>query len=470
MIAIKSKASLTEGPIFTRMILYSLPIMLTGIFQLLYNIADNIIVGQFSGNPLALAAVGSTSSLGNLIINLLMGIAGGAGVVIAQSYGAKEFDKLSRAVHTAVIFSLVGGVFFSVIGFILTRPALVLMGTKSEIMEWACLYLHIICLGIPASAVYNFGAAILRSVGDSKTPLYILSSSGIINVLLNIFFIMVCNMSVDGVAIATIIAQYISAITVILVLFRRSDSPYALDFSKMRVDFSLLKRILRLGLPAGLQSSLFSISNIILTSGINTLPTTDISAKTIAINIEGIVYSAMNSYLHTSMTFTGQNFGAKKPERIKKSILFAVLQVAIIGIVGGQILILFGREIASLYIAPDDPNKEEVLAAAIELMKFMLTTYFLCGVMDALSGSLRGLGYSFTPMIISIGCICVLRSLWVFFVFPLPRFNSLVGIYTIYPISWLSAALLMAITLVFATRKIYKKFKEDGQAAPESEQ
>lgn len=469
MTAIKSKPSLTEGPIFIRMFLYALPIMLTGIFQLLYNIADNIIVGQFSGNPLALAAVGSTSSLGNLIVNLLMGIAGGAGVVIAQSYGAKEFDKLSRAVHTAVIFSLVGGVFFSVIGFIFTRPALVLMGTKSEIMEWACLYLHIICLGIPASAVYNFGAAILRSVGDSKTPLYILSSSGIINVLLNIFFVIVCDMSVDGVAIATIIAQYISAITVTLVLFRRSDSPYALNFAKMRVDFALLKRILRLGLPAGIQGSLFSISNIILTSGINTLPTTDISAKTIAINIEGIVYSAMNSYLHTSMTFTGQNFGAKKPERIKKSILFAVLQVAIIGIVGGQLILFFGREIASLYISPSDPNKEAVLAAAMKLMKFMLSTYFLCGVMDALSGSLRGLGYSLTPMLMSIGCICVLRSLWVFFIFPLPRFNSLVGIYTIYPISWLSAALLMVIALIFAMRKINKKFKEEEQAAPKSE-
>ena len=467
MTAVKSKASLTEGPIFMRMLLYALPIMLTGIFQLLYNIADNIIVGQFSGNDLALAAVGSTSSLGNLIINLLMGIAGGAGVVVAQSYGAKEFDKLSRAVHTAVIFSAVGGIFFSIVGFLLTRPALELMGTKSEIMEWACLYLHIICIGIPASAVYNFGAAILRSVGDSKTPLYILSSSGIINVILNVFFVLVCDMSVDGVAIATVIAQYISAATVIFILFKRSDAPYALDLSKMQPDFALLGRILRLGLPAGIQSSLFSISNIILTSGINTLPTTDISAKTIAINIEGIVYSAMNSYLHTSMTFIGQNFGAKNPERIKKSILFSVLQVAIIGIVGGQILILFGRELASLYISPDDPNKEAVLSAAIELMKFMLTTYFLCGVMDALSGSLRGLGYSFTPMITSIGCICVLRSLWVFFVFPLPKFNSLVGIYTIYPISWLSAAILMAIALIFATRKIKKNFELEKEIVNE---
>ena len=463
MTVTKRYEGITDGPIFSKMLLYSLPIMLTGILQLLYNIADNIIVGQFSGNPLALAAVGSTSSLGNLIINLLMGIAGGAGVVIAQCFGAKQFDRLSRAVHTSMIFSIIGGIFFAIVGLVLTRPALELMGTKDEIMEWACLYLHITCIGIPASSVYNFGAAIFRSVGDSKTPLYILSSSGVANVLLNIFFVISCKMSVDGVAIATIISQYISAIMIVVLLFKRKDTPYSLEVSKMKLDFPLLKRILRMGLPAGLQSTLFSISNIILTSGINTLPTTDISAKTIAINIEGIVYSSMNSYLHTAMTFTGQNYGAKKPERIKKSILFSVLQVAIIGFVGGQIILFFGREIASLYISPDDPNKEAVIAATMELMHFMLSTYFLCGVMDALSGSLRGLGYSLTPMVMSIICICVLRSLWVFFFFPMPEFNSLVGIYTIYPISWLSAAILMAITLIFATRKIDKKFRTEAE-------
>ena len=462
MTDVRKKAAITEGPIFSRMLLYALPIMLTGILQLLYNIADNVIVGQFSGNPLALAAVGSTSSLGNLIINLLMGIAGGAGVVVAQSFGAKRFDTLSRAVHTAMIFSLIGGVFFSILGFALARPALILMQTKEEILEWASLYLKIICVGIPASAVYNFGAAILRSVGDSKTPLFVLSSSGIINVLLNVFFVLVCGMSVDGVAIATIAAQYISAVTIVVILIKRKEMPYSLSPDKLKLDFSLLKRILRMGHPAGLQSSLFSISNIILTSGINTLPTTDISAKTIAINIEGIVYSAMNSYLHASMTFTGQNFGAKRPDRIKKSIICAVAQVAIIGILGGQLIILFSKELAGLYIANDDPNRAEIIRSTIELMKFMLSTYFLCGVMDALSGSLRGLGYSITPMVTSIGCICVLRSLWVFFVFPTPAFNSLIGIYTIYPISWLTAAILMVFALMFAMKKIKHKFENEN--------
>ena len=464
MTATRTKPSLTEGPIFSRMLMYALPIMLTGMLQLAYNIADNIIVGQFSGNPLALAAIGSTSSLGNLIINLLMGIAGGAGVVVAQSYGAKKLDTLSRAVHTAMIFALVGGLFFSAIGFALVRPALLLMQTKAEILDFAVLYLRIICLGIPASAIYNFGAAILRSVGDSRTPLFVLSSSGIINVLLNVFFVIVCGMSVEGVAIATITAQYISAVVVLIILFRRKDAPYAMTVGNLKIDFTLLARILRLGLPAGLQSTLFSISNIILTSGINTLPTTDISAKTIAINIEGIVYSAMNSYLHASMTFTGQNYGARKSDRIRKSVICAVTQVAIIGFVGGQIMILFAKELAGLYISADDPNRAEIISATVELMKFMLTTYFLCGVMDALSGSLRGLGYSITPMVTSVGCICVLRSLWVFFVFPHPRFNSLIGIYTIYPISWLLAAIIMVFALIFATRKIKRQFDAEQAA------
>lgn len=464
MTATRAKPSLTDGPIFSRMLLYALPIMLTGMLQLAYNIADNIIVGQFSGNPLALAAIGSTSSLGNLIINLLMGIAGGAGVVVAQSYGAKKLDTLSRAVHTAMIFALVGGLFFSAVGFALVRPALMLMQTKAEVLDFAVLYLRIICLGIPASAVYNFGAAILRSVGDSRTPLFVLSSSGIINVLLNLFFVIVCGMSVEGVAIATITAQYISAITVVIILFKRKSDPYAMSKDKMRIDYSLLAKILRLGLPAGLQSTLFSISNIILTSGINTLPTTDISAKTIAINIEGIVYSAMNSYLHASMTFAGQNYGAKKSDRIKKSVICAVGQVAIIGFVGGQIMILFAKELAGLYISPDDPYRAEIISATVELMKFMLTTYFLCGVMDALSGSLRGLGYSITPMVTSVGCICVLRSLWVFFVFPHPSFNSLIGIYTIYPISWLLAAIIMVFALIFAIGKIKKQFAAEEAA------
>ena len=456
----KSKRDLTEGPLFVPIFTFVIPIILTGILQILYNMADNIVVGRFSGDTLALAAVGSTSSLSNLIINLLMGVAGGSAVVIAQSYGAKELDKLSKAVHTSMLFSVIGGIFFCVLGLVISKPALVLMGTKEHLMDRALLYLRIICLGIPASAIYNFGAATLRSVGDSKTPLYILSSTGLINVLLNLFFVIVCKMSVGGVALATIISQYVSAIVVVAILFARKNAAYSLDMESMVIDLAILKRILSLGLPAGLQGTLFSISNIILTSGINMLPDADISGKTIAINIEGLVYTAMNSYLHASTTFTGQNYGAKKPDRIKKSIIYAVIQVALIGFIGGQIINFFGEPLANLYIDPTDANKEAVLSAALELMNFMLSCYFLCGVMDTLSGALRGLGYSVIPMIISIGAICVLRAIWVWYVFPTERFKSLIGIYTVYPISWSLGVISLIIALLIVFRRVKQKLND----------
>ncbi|MBQ8302192.1 MAG: MATE family efflux transporter [Clostridia bacterium] len=454
--AAKQKRDLTEGPLFLPMIMFVIPIILTGMLQIVYNMADNIVVGRFSGDEYALAAVGSTTSLSNLIINLLMGIGGGSGVVIAQSYGAKEYDRLSRAVHTSMMFSLIGGAAFCIIGLLISRPALELMDTKDELMSRALLYLRIICLGIPASAVYNFGAAVLRSVGDSKTPLFILSATGVINVILNLIFVITFGMAVDGVALATIISQYISAIAVVFLLFKRKNQPYSLDLKKMKIDVPILKRILALGLPAGFQGTLFSISNIILTAGMNSLATTDIAGKTIAINIEGLVYTAMNSYLHASMTFTGQNYGAKKPERIKKSIIYAVLQVTVIGFVGGQIISLFGEPLASLYIDSADPNREAVMAAALELMRFMLACYFLCGIMDTLSGALRGLGYSLIPMIVSIGAICVLRTIWVFCVFPTEPFHSLIGIYTIYPISWSLGILFNVLALLILYPKIKK--------------
>jgi putative MATE family efflux protein len=311
-------------------------------------------------------------------------------------------------------------------------------------------------------SVYNFGAAALRSVGDSRTPLFILSISGLANVLLNLFFVIVCKMSVAGVAIATIFSQYLSAIAVVTILVRRKGMPYSLKKELLKIDSDILKEILRLGLPAGFQGTLFSISNILLTSGMNTLPTTDISGKTIAINIEGLVHTSMNSYLHAAMTFTGQNYGAKKPDRIKKSIIYAVIQVTVIGVVGGQLLNLFARPLASLYIDAMDPDKEAVLEAAIELMGFMLSVYFMCGLMDTLSGALRGLGYSMIPMVVSIGAICVLRAIWVFFVFPTERFHSLIGIYTIYPISWFLGLAALAIALLVLFKRVRQKLADEG--------
>ena len=459
----KTKRNLTEGPLFIPMIQFVIPIILTGLLQIFYNMADSIVVGRWSGNDSALEAIGSTTSLANLIVNLFMGIAGGAGVVIARSYGAKDYDKLSRAVHTAMFFSIVAGMGFSVLGLAVSEPALMLMKTKPELMNDALLYLQIICLGIPASAVYNFGASTLRSIGDSKTPLIILSLSGLSNILLNLFFVIVCDMSVDGVSLATIISQYLSAVAVVTILRMRKNQPYALDLSKLKLDTRLMKEILYLGIPAGLQGTLFSISNIILTAGINDLEGYDLEGKAIAINIEGLVHTAMNSYLHASTTFTGRNYGAKKPDRIKKSIFYAVIQVIIVGVVGGQLVNMFAEPLANLYINPNVADKELVINSAVTLMNFMLSVYFLCGLMDTLSGALRGLGYSVIPMIVSIGAICVLRMIWVFVFYPMEQFHSLIGIYTIYPISWSLGVLSMVIALLIVFPKVKKKLLSEAE-------
>ncbi len=456
MTSVKNKKSLTEGPIFFRMLLYVIPIMLTGILQLLYNMADHMVVGQFSGDEYALAAVGSTASLTNLIVNLLMGITAGAGVVVARSFGAKDHRTLGRAVHTSLAFAFLGGIVFSIIGLLVSSPALILMGTKEVYLDKAVLYMQIICLGIPASAVYNFGATILRSVGDSKTPLYILSSTGIVNVALNLFFVIVCGMSVEGVALATIISQYLSAATVVFILTRKKDEPYGFSFKRICIDKRLLLQILRFGVPAGIQSSLFSISNIVITAAVNSFPTTTVSAKTIAGNIDGLLYTTLNSYLHASMTFTAQNYGAGKQERVKKSIFFAIIQAAAIGITLGQIMLLVGRSFAGIFVDASDPNKEIIIDSVMDILKVTVSMYFMCGIMETLSGALRGLGYSLSPMLMSLGGVCGLRILWIFTVFPLEKFNTISGLYLCYPITWSATALMLAVTLVIAWKRMGK--------------
>ena len=453
----KKKKDFTSGPLFLPMLCFVLPIMLTGILQVFYNMADNIVVGQFSGDPDALAAVGSTSSLTNLIINALMGLAAGSGIVISHAFGAKNDALLGKAVHTAMTFSLFGGIVFSVVGFFVAKPILVLMGTNADLLDKAVLYTRIIFLGVPGSAVFNFGATLLRSIGDSKTPLYILSSTGIINVVLNLLFVMVFNMSIAGVALATIIAQYVSAVVLVFILIKRKGENYALNPKKLGIDVGVLKRILRFGIPASIQSSVFGISNVIITTGVNTLSKAIISAKTIAGNIEGLLYTALNSYMHASMTFVGQNYGAQKPERIKKSIFCAIGQVLTVGLTLAGIMTLFAEPLALMYIDPVDPNKAEVLKETVSLMQMMLVSYVLCGVMESLAGSLRGLGYSITPMLVNLILTCGGRIVWVLLFFPMPLFNDLRGLFLIYPISWITA--IIAHTTVLLTSKKIKAEK-----------
>ncbi len=469
------KLPLTEGPLFYRIFLFALPIMATGILQVLYSMADNIVVGRFSGDENALGAVGSTSSLTNLLINLLLGIAAGASVVIAQAYGARQEKVVSRAVHTALSFSLMGGLVFMAIALIISRPALILMGTEPNFLPGAILYYRIIAIGIPASAVYNFGAAVLRSVGDSKTPLIILASTGLANVGLNFLFVMGFNMSVEGVAIATIVSQYLSAIVVIAVLISRGNECYGFSFGKICIDGKLLSRILRFGVPSGIQSSLFSVSNIILTSSINSLATLPqygkhvVTAYTISGNIDALTYITCNSFHHAAMTFTGQNYGAQKYDRIKKVLFFSLIQVVAFGISIAQLELLFGQELSLLYIdsALSEAEREHIIALTMEILTLLLNTYFICGVMDVLSGVLKGLGYAVAPMIMSLSGICGFRIFWVYAVFPSLKTPS--GLLLSYPLSWSLTAIMFAVTLTFAWFKLKRDKRRIDNTAKEKD-
>ncbi len=454
------KKNFVEGPLFFKIFTYAAPIMITSVLQIIYNMADNIVVGQFSGDPLALAAVGSTASLTGLIVNLLIGISGGTGVIVAQAYGAKHHDMVSRAVHTSVGFAFVGGIVFMAIGILVSRPALIWMDTKDELLDLATLYMRIVCCGIPASAIYNFSASSLRSVGDSKTPLLILSTSGVVNVALNVIFVVLFGMSVDGVALATIISQYASAVWVLLVLIRRKNECYNLNPKRIRIELPVLGRVLRFGIPAALQSTMFNISNMLITSAANVFPTTDLSAKTIVSNIDGICYCALNSYFHASMTVTAQNYGARKCDRIDKALVFSLLQVTVIGVLLGHLLLLFADPLASLYIDPADPSKEAVLASARKMLSLLLRTYFICGVMETFSGWLRGLGYSLMPTIVSVAGICGVRILWIYAFFPMDIFHSILGLYYCYPISWSATALIFIGMCVFARRRLKRAFPD----------
>lgn len=457
------RLSFTEGPMFFKMLFFALPVMATGILQTLYSMADNIIVGQFSGDPNALGAVGSTSSLTNLTINLLIGISVGTSVVVSQAFGAKNENMVSRVVHTALITGLAGGIAFMGIGFLISKPALVLMGTREELLDGALLYFRIICIGIPATAIYNFGAAILRSVGDSKTPLIILSSSGLINVGLNFLFVIFCNMSVEGVAIATIVSQYLSAIAVIAVLFTRREECYGFSPSKLSFDTYLFIRIIRFGIPSGIQSSIFSFSNVLLTSGINSLGSSAIKAYTISSNIDAITYTACNAFHQAALTFTGQNFGAGKPDRIKRVAFFSLLQVLVMSILLAQIELLFSDQLINLYISNSDAAKAEITQITKDLMLLLLNTYFICGLMDVLSGIMKGLGYAIIPMLISITFICGFRIMWRFLVFPLPQFNTPTGLMLCYVFSWSLTAIAFIPFIIAKTVKLKRKKKQESR-------
>jgi len=454
---LKTKKNFTEGPLFFRILWFALPIMLTGVLQIVYSMADNIVVGQFSGDPYALAAVGSTSSLTNLVINILLGISAGTGVVVAQYYGAKEYSFVNETVHTAITFSAIGGVAVALLGLAISEPVLALMGTKSEVMAGAVLYFRIICFGIPASSMYNFGASILRSIGNSKTPLIILASSGIANVLLNLFFVIVCDMSVSGVATATIISQYLSAAAVLFVLYFKRSECYGFTPKRLRIHKRHLMRMLRYGIPAGIQGSMFSLSNVFITGAVNSFSTPDpVTAYTIANNIDAISYTVMNAFAQAAMTFSGQNYGAGKRGRINKVLLYSLIQVMVVGTLVTRLQIYFGETLAGFYMSSDLANRESVMSITIEIIGLLLNTYFICGLLDVVGGTLRGIGYSLSPMIVNIVGICGVRMMYIFLFFPMEDLHTPIGLMYCYPISWTVALIAMATIRIIAGVKLKK--------------
>ncbi len=457
----RNEIQMTEGPFLKKIIVFVIPLILTGLLQCFYNAADLAVVGRFEGE-LALAAVGSTGSLNNLIVGLFMGLSVGAGVVVAHHMGALKYKRVNKIVHSAVLLASVLGVAVAIIGVILARRLLIWMDTPANVLDAAVLYTRIVFCGIPASMVYNYCASMVRSTGDTKHPLIFLSISGAVNVILNLVLVIFFHMGVAGVAIGTIASQYLSAI-MIVVFMHRSDGPMHLSFSRLRLHWSLVKKMLYIGIPSGLQGTLFSLSNVIIQTALNGFDTEMgmagnlVAGNTAAGNLEGFVYIAMNAVYQASMTFVGQNVGAKKYRNIKKITLLCVLCATVIGLISAGVLLLFRGFFVGLYVAG---GNAQVLETAYLRLMIILPFYFLCGVMEVLSGSLRGMGKSVTAMVISLLGACALRILWIktFFVW----FHSLACVCLSYPVSWILVILLDACFLIYYYRRLTRsRFSPD---------
>ena len=432
----KYEMDMCSGALLPKILLYSLPLILSGILQLLFNAADVVVVGRFAGND-ALAAVGSTSALINLLVNVFIGLSVGTNVMVARFYGAGQKKELEEMVHTAILTSLVSGVVLIFVGLFLSRPALQLMDTPDNVIDQSVLYIRIFFVGMPAMMLYNFGSAVLRAVGDTRRPLYFLLIAGVINVILNLIFVIPLSMGVAGVALATIISQAISAILVLICLMR-TKSDYQVSLRKLRIEKDKMLKMIQIGLPAGLQGALFSISNVLIQSSVNSFGSIAMAGNTAAQNLEGFVYTSMNSLHQTCISFTGQNYGAKQYKRIGKILLICQGCVIAVGLIMGNGVYLAGDVLLRLYSLD-----AEVIAYGRLRLLYICTTYALCGMMDVMVGSLRGMGYSIMPMLVSLTGACLFRIIWIMTVFR--AYHSLEVLYVSYPISW---ALTFAVHLL----------------------
>ena len=427
---------MTEGPLMSKVLFFSLPIMLSGILQLVFNAADTIVVGRFAGNE-ALAAVGSVGSLNNLLISLFIGLSVGVNVVVARYTGAHDYKRVSRAVHTAVLLSVISGIGLAILGYVAAYPLLRLMGSPEDVIDLAALYVRIIFLGMPVQLLYNFCAAVLRAIGDTKRPLYFLSFAGVINVVLNLIFVVGFHMSVAGVALATIISQAVSAVLVVHCLMTMHGATH-LNLRKLAIDKEIFIEIVRIGLPAGIQSSMFSLSNVVIQSSVNSFGSIVIAGNAAAANVGNFVYQAMNTFQQSITCFAGQNIGARKPMRVMTAMKVCMIWAVVFGLIFGVGSCLIGPQLLSMYST--DPA---VIEVGLERMYILHLTYFLCGIMDVMTGALRGIGYSILPMVVSLMGACAFRILWVVTIFAaIPTMSCLL---ISYPVSWVLTAIVLVI-------------------------
>lgn len=445
----KYEIDMCSGSVFSKMLFFALPLMCSSILQLLFNAADIVVVGRFAGDN-ALAAVGSNTALINLLTNLFVGLSVGSNVLTAQYYGAKKDRDLKETVHTSMLLSIYSGVLLTVIGLAGARGLLELMQAPPEVLELAVLYLRIYFLGMTSMMVYNFGSAILRAVGDTKRPLYYLLSAGIVNVVLNLFFVIACHMGVAGVGIATVISQTISALLVVRCLVREQGGIH-LEIKELSISKEKLAKIMQIGLPAGFQGTVFSLSNVVIQSAVNSFGNIAVAGNSAAANIEGFVYMAMNAFYQATISFTSQNYGAKEYKRIYKILFAGELFVVITGTLLGNLAVFFGETLLGIY-----SSSAEVIAAGMMRVRIICSVYALCGVMDVLVGALRGIGYSIIPMIVSLVGACGLRLVWIATVFQIPEYHSLTTVYISYPITWTITLTVHAITFALAARKVLR--------------
>lgn len=448
---ISYRMDMTEGPLTTKIIKFTIPVMLSGILQLLFNTADVIVVGRFTGKT-ALAAVGSTGSLINLLVSLFMGLSIGTNVLVARYQGAKDDKSVSETVHTSIALGIVGGLILLIVGVVATRPLLEMMATPEDVIDQSTLYMRILFFGMPLNLILNFGAAILRAIGDTKRPLYYLTVAGVINLFLNIFLVTVFSLGVAGVAIATVISEGVSCVLILLCL-KHETGAIRLYFNRIKINPSKCVDIMKIGLPAGLQGCIFSISNVLIQSSVNSFGSTVMAGNTAASNIEGFVYVSMNSLHQTCISFTSQNFGAGKFKRIKKVLINCLVIVAITGLVLGNSAYFFGKYLLSAY-----NNEAEVISYGLIRLSIISTMYFLCGLMDVMVGAMRGIGYSILPMIVSLVGACGLRIVWIYTVFA--KFRTLDILFISYPVTWTITFLSHLVCYYIVTRKYKDKFRE----------